>query len=208
MSRTAKISRTFAYSLLATVVVLMMSHAVAAGYPKPAPVPFRWELNFEAGDLRLYVDEETKDAYWYFTYTVTNRTGKDQLWAPTFVLYTDAGEILQAGRDVPANITEDLLELLGNELLQDQLEIVGDILQGQENAKEGLVVWPAKETKVNDLSMFVAGLSGETARVKNPVTDQEVILRKTLQRDYLIPGNAVARGSQPIEMITQTWILR
>ena len=59
---------------------------VAAGYPKPATVQYRWQLDFDAGDLRLYVDQESGDAYWYFTYQVTNRTRKDQVWAARFTL--------------------------------------------------------------------------------------------------------------------------
>jgi hypothetical protein len=204
MSRIQLVGCVVGTALAAAVTIC----AVAAGYPKPAPVPFRWELEFDSGDLRLYTDESTGSHYWYFTYTITNRTGKDQLWAPSFVLFTDAGEILHAGRDVPTRITEDILALLGNELLEDQNEIIGDILQGKENAREGLVVWPARKTDITELSLFVAGISGETARVKNPLNGREVILRKTLQRDYLIPGNPVARGSKPIELVEQTWILR
>lgn len=194
-------------------LALALIAAVTAGggawaFPKPAPVPFRWELNFQSGPLRLYVDDETGDSYWYFTYTVTNRTGKDQLWAPSLVLFTDAGEILHAGRDVPSRVTDDLLDLLGNEFLEDQNQIIGDILQGREHAKEGLVVWRPRNLNVNELSVFIAGISGETARVKNPITGQEVILRKTLQRDYLVRGNASARGSEPIELVEEQWILR
>jgi hypothetical protein len=181
---------------------------VALGYPKPAAVPYRWELTFEPGDLRLYVDESTGDSYWYFTYTVTNRTDKDQLWAPKLTLMTDEGEILDAGKGVPTRVTEDLLELLNNPLLEDQNEVIGDIFRGRENAKEGLVVWPARNLTVNQMSLFIAGISGETARVKNPVTHEEVILRKTLQRDYLIPGDSTARGSKPIDLESEGWIMR
>jgi hypothetical protein len=189
-------------------LALLLTVGAALAYPKPAAVPYRWELNFEPGDLRLYADPGTGDYYWYFTYTVTNRTGKDQLWAPSLVLFTDTGDVLTAGRDVPTKVTEDLLKLLNNEFLEDQNQIIGDILQGKENAKEGLVIWPAKNLKVNEISLFVAGISGETARVKNPVTGGEVILRKTLQRNYLIPGDAVARGAQPAELVDEMWILR
>ena len=40
-------------------------------------------------------------------------------------------------------------------------------------------------------------MSGETAKVYHPLSGQEMVLRKTLQRDYLVPGEAVARGSKP-----------
>ena len=192
---------------LACLAVLVFACSALA-YPKPAPVPYKWELQFEPGELRLYQDKQTGGHYWFFTYTVTNRTGKDQLWAPKLTLFTDGGEILEAGRDVPTRITEEMLDLLGNELLQDQNEVLGEIFQGRENAKEGLVIWPARNLKVNQASLFIAGISGETARVKNPVSGEEVILRKTLQRDYLVPGSAAARGTKPVEMISQTWILR
>jgi hypothetical protein len=192
---------------IAWLVALAAVCAVGA-YPKPAAVPYRWELNFEAGDLRLFQDSQSGESYWYFVYKVTNRTGKDQTWAPSLVLFTDTGEILEAGRGVPSRVTDELLALLGNELLEDQNEVIGDLLQGKEHAKEGMVVWPAKNLKVNELSLFVAGISGEVARVKNPVTGQEVFLRKTLQRDYLIPGEAAARGSKPIDLAAETWVMR
>ena len=192
----------------AAVIALLISISALGDYPKPAPVPFRWELEFEPGPLRLYQEANGGGAYWYFTYTVTNRTGADQLWAPKFVLFTDAGEIIESGRNVPTKITEDVLAMLGNDLLEDQNEAIGDIMQGRENAKEGLVIWPANRLDVNEISMFVAGISGETARVKNPVDGSEIILRKTLQRDYLIPGNATDRRSKPIELVQQTWVLR
>jgi hypothetical protein len=185
---------------------------VAAGgalaYPRPAAVPPRWELEFEPGPLRLYVDSGEASAYWYFTYKVTNRTGRDQVWAPSLTLFTDAGEILPSGRGVPTRIAADIMTLLGNELLENQNEVIGEIFHGREHAKESLVIWPAGDLQVNEISLFVAGISGETVTVKHPMTGQEVLLRKSLQRDYLIPGDAVARGSRPVDMLRQQWVMR
>jgi hypothetical protein len=193
----------------AALLIAMLAFAsAAAAFPKPAAVPYRWELNFESGDLRLYVDPSTNQAYWYFTYTVINRSGRDQLWAPKMTLFTDTGEIIDAGKDVPTRVTEDLLKLLSNQFLEDQNTIIGDLLQGKENAKEGLVIWKATSTRVNNLSLFVRGVSGETAQVKNPVTNETVTLYKTLQRDYLIPGDALARGSQAIGLTQEQWVMR
>jgi hypothetical protein len=198
-----------AFQLAAVASLAIMVLACAGwAFPKPAPVPYRWELNFEAGPLRLYVDPVEGKPYWYFTYTVTNRTGKDQLWAPKLILYTDGGEILDSGRDVPMRVTEDLLDLLGNQFLEDQNTVLGEILQGREHAKEGLAVWPANTAKVTELSLFISGISGETARVKNPVTGDEVTLRKTLQRDYIVPGSPLARGSEPLDLVQETWVMR
>ena len=192
---------------LAALGAVLMTCAVWA-FPEPASVPYRWELDFRPGPLRLYVDPVDGTAWWHFTYAVVNRTGDDQLWAPSFVLFTDAGEILVSGRDVPSSVETDLCSLMGNELMQTQNEIIGEIFQGPEHAKEGVVVWPARQTDVNELSLFIAGVSGETTRINNPLSGEEVILRKTLQRDYLIRGKALARGSKPLELMQQRWILR
>jgi hypothetical protein len=192
--------------MAAGAVLLAVSSAMS--FPRPAPVPPRWELEFEPGHLRLYVDPDEGEVYWYFTYMVTNRTGRDQVWAPSFTLYTDAGEILASGRGVPSRVSADIKELLGNELLEHQNEIIGEIFHGKEHAKEGLVIWPARNLHVNELSLFAAGTSGETATVINPMTGERVLLRKTLHREYLIPGEAIARGTKPVELVRQRWVMR
>ena len=190
------------------VLALLLLTCAAWAFPEPAIVPYRWQLEFQPGELRLYVDPDDDSAWWYFTYTVINRTGEDQIWAPSFVLFTDAGEIIKSGREVPSRVEEDICDLFGNELMETQNEVIGDLFQGPEHAKDGLAVWPARNTNVNELSLFIAGISGETARISNPLTGEEVILRKTLQRDYLIRGNALARGSRPVQLVQQGWILR
>ena len=100
-----------------------------------------------------------------------------------------------------------LKDLLGNEMIETQNEIIGDLLQGPENARDGLVIWPARVLQVNEITMFISGISGETIRVRNPITSEQVILYKTIQRNYLIPGAALARGSRPIQLSSKKWIL-
>jgi hypothetical protein len=182
--------------------------AMAAGYPRLAAVPKSWELDFEAGELRMYFDQGTGDVFWYFTYVVTNHTGADRIWAPQFSLMTDTGEIMDSGRDVPPYITNQIMNLLRNDLLEQQNQIIGDIRQGIENARDGLVIWPARSLGVNEMTLFISGVSGESARVINPATGETKVLRKTLQRDYLIPGSAAARGTKPVDLVSQRWILR
>lgn len=194
-------------TIFATFAAALLS-IEAWGFPKPAPVPYRWELQFEPGELRLYQDPDGGSAYWFMTYKITNRTGRQQVWAPGFTLFTDAGEILPAGRDVPAPVTDKLVELLANPLLETQNQIIGEVEHGRENAREGLAVWPARNLQVNQISLFISGMSGETASVENPVSGERVLLRKTLQRDYLISGDAAPRGSRPVPLVSQTWVMR
>lgn len=189
------------------VPVLLLAMSLGA-HPKPAAVPYRWELDFTPGDLRVWTDPSDGKPYWFFTYTVANKTGREQVWAPAFTLLTDQGEILSSGKDVPLRVVNSLVALLGNDLLETQNAIIGELLQGKEHARDGLVVWPMPTTELTEISMFVRGLSGETAKVTNPATKKDVILHKTMQRDYLIPGNVLDRGSEPAELVKQEWIFR
>ena len=201
-------SRRRGIRIAAAALAVAAAAGTAIAYPRPVPGSPRWELEFEPGDLRLYVDPVADQAFWYLTYEVTNRTGRERVWAPSFVLFTDAGEIVASGRGVSTRVATDIHELLGNELLENQNEIIGEIFHGREHAKEGLVIWRADELDVNEISVFVAGISGETATINNPITGEIVVLRKTLQRDYVVPGDVLARGSRPVEPVRHRWVMR
>lgn len=41
-----------------------------------------WTLDYQAGPLRLYLDASTGESYWYATFTIVNRSGKDRHIAP------------------------------------------------------------------------------------------------------------------------------
>lgn len=194
-------------TLIAALMVLALT-AAAMAYPKPSRVPIRWELTFQPGPLRLFVDRTDGRAYWYFTYKVTNLTGQDRFWAPRVTLFADTGEITDGGEGVPPSVETSLIELLGNPFLQRQNQVIGKIFVGHDHAIEGLVVWPAHDLQATELSLFVSGISGETAEVVNPITGQRVVLQKTLQRNYVVPGDPLARGSTPVEMTSEDWVMR
>ena len=192
---------------LAVLVVTSASWA----YPKPRAVPTRWELEFIPGVLRLYTDTTSGRSYWYFTYKVINNTGDDQLWFPTFTMYTDGGEILNSGEDVPYSVTRKIRDYVGNDFMQVHSDVIGTIRQGRGHAREGLVIWPAGNLDVTELSLFVSGISGERATVVNPINGDRISLQKTMQRNYLVPGNLVPRSDRPIELDPdkpQRWIFR
>ena len=201
------IRRVLAVIIVGLVVITAVAAPPALAHPRPSPVPHRWELRFEPGDLRLYVDKPTNKVYWYFTYKVTNLTRNDQIWAPEFTLFLDNGEILKSGGGVSAEITEHLLALLKNDFLKEQNELIGDIRTGAAHALEGLVIWPANDFEVSRISMFIAGISGDTQSLALP-DGQSVLLRKTMERKYLAPGNVLRRAGEPMELLETEWIYR
>ena len=202
-----KLAGACAAVLAALVVVLTLG---AAG-PEPDPVPRRWELNFTPGPLRLATvadSEGVEQTYFYFTYTVTNKSGEDVLFAPLFELATDEGEILRSGKDVPASAASEIQEMLENPLLQDQVSIIGELRQGPENAREGIVIWPASDLAIDEIVIYAAGFSGETKEVVLPDTEETVTLRKVYRLRYRVPGTLEDQGSRPIGVHDERWIMR
>lgn len=194
-------------------VAQTMAPVLAA--PEPDPVPRRWQLDLVPGHLRtttLDVPGVGPRAYFYMTYKVTNNTTEDLLFAPNFEMSNAEGELLRSGRDVPAEVTRRIMESLGNPLLQDQIGILGVLLQGDANAKEGLVVWPATDMDTNEVTVYAAGFSGETRPIdiKDAETGnwKRVMLRKTLMIRYRIPGELRGQGSRPLDAMERRWILR
>ena len=197
----------------AVMAVAGVGSAVAA--PEPDPIPRRWQLAIEPGPLRVAtvdVEGQGPKAYFYMTYTVTNTTDQDLLFAPSFDLANDQGDLQRSGRNVPAAVTRELLTRLENPYLEDQISIVGNLLQGEANAKDGLVAWPVETLSASEMSVYAAGFSGETRTVdiRHPRTGQPArhTLRKTLMLRFQTPGELRDQGSRPLEMTERRWILR
>jgi hypothetical protein len=186
----------------AFVATMSWSSATAApASPGAAAVSGQdWELGFAPGDLRLYVDPVDGRRYWYFTYTVTNRTERDLVFAPRIELFMDSGKILRSGRGVPSRTVGQLRKLLGNPLLEDQNRIIGDLRVGKENARTGIAVWPADNLDVTELTLFFQGLSSDRKVVQHPESGDSVSLYRTLRREYTIPGDPEKRGSQALPL--------
>ena len=155
----------------------------------PQAGPQIWTLEIKPGPLRLYVDPIDGKHYHYFTYQVVNSTKADRMFAPTIELFTDTGQILPSGRGVSSQVSRRLMGHLANPLMEDEHQIIGDLKQGKEHAKDGLVIWEAVDLDTNQITIFVTGLSNGVNRVPPPITGEDVLLRKTLRLDYVVPGN-------------------
>lgn len=193
--------------------VLSAGESMAA--PEPSPVPKRWQLDVSPSPLRLVVltgPDGRVRPFFFMSYTVTNNSGQDLLFAPMFELATDAGELVRSGRDVPVWATQQIMARVGNPLAQDQIAIVGTLLRGEENARDGVVIWAAPTLQLSELIVYGAGFSGETATVEvpNPETGQmeRKVLRKTLELRYRMEGDLTVSSPGGIEPIERRWIMR
>ncbi|MCL4222724.1 MAG: hypothetical protein KJZ65_15300 [Phycisphaerales bacterium] len=200
---------------LGLMLLVLPAGLLGAWAPEPDPVPTRWELNFQPGPLRVIRLEGGVSGprhYFYMTYRVTNHSGNDLIFAPSFDLVTQEGALRRSGRDVPPEVTAHILSMLRNPFLEDQISILGNILQGIENAKDGLVIWPVDDLETDSVTIFVAGLSGENKPyvVQDSQTgrNKRVMLRKTLMLHYETPGTLANRDSTPLDLGESQWVMR
>lgn len=184
---------------------------VISAAPEPEAIPRRWELRVEPGELRcMTVDVPGKgpQAYFYLTFKATNLSGQDLYFAPSFDLGLSDGTVIRSGRDVPAEATKAILEYIRQPFLETELKLQGQFLQGPENAKEGLVVWPAVSLKQHEVTVYMAGFSGETKSIVRPDTGQTHVLRKTLMLRHEVSGEIEASTNATLTRSARRWILR
>ena len=215
-------------------LLLMVILATGVLFSTPgvtAPTPTAtgsWQLNIDyhtPEPLVMKVPGEAKpQLFWYFRYTVTNRTGKERSFNPNIVLFTNTGEILQAGDGVSPVVFEKIRSIMNNPLLRDQWSIGGKMLQGQDNARDGVAIFRNFDPKATSFNIFLAGLSGETTSIQLPtpieVTEEgpdgkerkvkktKVFLTKTLRLNYGIGTEAAQRPRAKVRLVEQDWVMR
>jgi hypothetical protein len=209
-------------SLMLVLGLLLTSLATAAdevgSYPKPSPYPITWELKFKhSAPKRIVVDSGTgaPQAYWYVTYTVTNNTDQERTFLPVFEMLTENGDVIRSDRSLPYRVFTDIKAREKSQFLEHFTQIGGEIRLGEDEAKDGVAIWKEPNPEMGSFSIFLTGLSGEAARLKDAegkdVKDadgQPVILRKTLQMNYFVRGDEVYPGLDEVNTRPEQWVMR
>ncbi len=180
--------------------------------PEPSFLSRAWQFDMDYGKPRLiFVKQPGESAgryYWYLPYTVTNNTGEDRLFIPNVTVMANTGGMTTAGRKVSPTVFEQIKREQRNPLLQGPVDVIGKLLQGEDNAKDSVAIWPAFEDDVDRYDVFFGGLSGETAIVTNPVTNEQTVLRKAMHLSFATPGTPVELLGQPVEQVAERWVMR
>lgn len=217
---------------LSTTLWMLATLGTFAGYaltvPEPSDVPVTWELEFRHERPRpiqvLCPGEDKPRTFWYLIFTLTNNTKDDALFAPTFLLYTDTGQVIPSDRKVPPVVFDEIRKAHNLPLLKNLTDVTGKILQGEDNAKDGVAIWSDFDPQAGAIDIFVGGLSGETAEVKLPapitvtepdpygkmqtVTKDKILLVKTRRLNYKVPGEAAARFVTEARLVKEEWVMR
>ena len=81
-------------------------------------------------------------------------------------------------------------------LLEPESMITGRVLQGDDNARDSVVIFEDFDPNATTVEIFIAGISNETTMVEIPGSvdpetkkSKEVLLRKTLVLKYQVPSD-------------------
>jgi len=216
-----------ALALLAMALAMVAWPPGASAYPKPSLFPISWEFKFEHCLPRriavMVPGSTTPQAFWYVTFTLTNDTGQERNFIPAFDMLTNDGTVIHSDAGIP-NAVFEAIKLREHNLpkLEPLSKIAGKLLQGEDQARDGVAIWAEPMPRMGSFSIFVSGLSGEACILKDGqetvIKDwsQEtpenraklVILFKTLQLKYQIPGDDVHGGQDAVVDKGQEWIMR
>jgi hypothetical protein len=201
------------------LIALVAPHRSAEAFPEPSRYPVSWELKFEhAAPRRIVVEvpgSTIPKAYWYMTYTVTNKTDKDVNFLPVFEMVTKSGRVLRSDRGIPKLVFDRIKTISRIKLLEPTVQIAGVLHVGEDQARDGVAIWEETEPEMGAFTIFVGGLSGENTPLNDndgkPLMDKDnkpIILFKTLQLDYTVSGDEVYAGNDPIKAARETWVMR
>jgi hypothetical protein len=216
-----------AATMLVALAALLIGQAKAA--PPQAPeVPLSWQFDFHHDRLQaievVLPGEDKPKVFWYMRYTVTNRTGEDRMYVPEFLLYTETGQVLRAGQNTPTAVFDAIKKVYNQPLLTDMIGVTGKLLQGEDNARDGLAIWQDFDASSGAVTIFAGGLSGDTVKVELPqpievtekdfrgkdrtLTKSAIVLTRTLEMVYKISGEVAARLHAPTKLAKETWVMR
>lgn len=202
---------------------MILTIALALGAPEPSFAPVSWELSFEFHDPQRFtvsLPGHGTQTYWYMLYTVANESGEDVQFFPSFTLVTDQLEVIEAGDGVSPTVVDKIRERHEKlyPFFAGPLAVTGPLLQGADNGRTSVAVFRDFDPKTDRFTVFVSGLSGEIARVKNPAFDSEkpeseenqrfFALRKTLAIEYHFPGDRDTRSSAEVNRVSRGWVMR
>lgn len=237
--------------ILTIVAMLMgMGAAIALATPEPSAIPVAWELKLDPTQpMRIQVDTGSgKKTYWYLLYTVKNETGEDIDFHPEIVRVNEMDSEVPADKvsENPAaapKVTVDpsivgldarIFKAIAQRhakthpFLVTPVEAIGRLLQGSDNARTSVAVFPELDPRVNKFTIFFGGLSGERITRPNPAyeartgaadqsnghgADDDVnpklfVLRKTLAMPYTLPGDPRTRVNATPVLGRMTWVMR
>jgi hypothetical protein len=201
--------------------MVIISYSSAA--PEPAVVQRgqQWTVDVRYSQpLQINVrlaGQRQPQRFWYTILTLTNNTSQDEVSLYLDCqLVTDTFKTLPAGKDVRKEVFEQIkMKHQGQYPFLESMDFEDTRLRkGQDNTRDIVIIWPEFDTAAKKVSLFIAGLSNETAALEHPVQkDAEgkptmVYLQKTLQLIYANATDPALRSQAALSPLRQKWVMR
>ena len=186
--------------------------------------PTAWQVDVTFHDPRgisVQLPGDTAPTrYWYMVYEVTNNTGKDRPFYPSFRVVTDTLQVVEGDAHISPRVYDVIIARHQREFpfLAPPTKVTGPLLQGRANARASVVVFRDFDPQANRFTIFAGGFSGKVERRANPAfsasqkesstNPRQFILRRTLAIQYDLPGDPQTRvRAKPIRR-TRKWVMR
>lgn len=210
--------------LLIGGMVCAMLAAPTLAAPQADIISSNWQLDFIFHDpQRITVQlpgDRQATTYWYLLFEATNSTGREVGFYPSFQLVTDTLRVVEGGADIHPRVYDAIVARHKSEFpfLAPPAAVTGPLLQGAENGRASVAVFRSFDPQASSFTIYAGGLSGEMARVFNPLaltgltapSAQPVsfLLRRTLAIHYGIPGDPESRASTTPIRRSREWVMR
>jgi len=211
-------------AILSFGLAVGVSAAFGRAAPQASLAPASWQLDFTFHDpqrLIVKLPGDTRETtLWYMLYEVTNNTGQDVQFYPSFQLVTDTLRVVDGGSDISPSVYDVIAARHKKEFpfLARPTQVTGLLLQGEGNARSSVAVFTDFDRDADRFTVYVSGLSGELASVPNPAFDRRredseenmrsFILRRTLAVLYDLPGDPQTRAHATPIRRTREWVMR
>ncbi|MHC5083003.1 MAG: hypothetical protein ACYTET_03575 [Planctomycetota bacterium] len=201
--------------------LLLVTSAVSMAFPAPAKVQNldQWTLKVKYAQPEQILLEQNgqRQRFWYLIITVTNDAGfEDVSFYPACELMTDTFQMIPAGKKVPSGVFDAIKRKhQGSYPFLESLDFKDHrIFRGADNTRDFAIIWPDIDPKARQVSLFISGLSNETAIIPHPLLKDDtgapksIFLQKTLQLKYAIGGDQSLRDTAMLKKIEADWVMR
>lgn len=211
-------------AICVSILACGLTAGSVAAAPKVGVATTSWELDFKFFDPQRITLQLPGDAefttFWYVLYEVTNNTGREVEFYPSFRLVTDTLKVVEAGEEISPSVYDAIAARHRNEwpFFAPPWKVTGPVLQGTQNARASAAVFRDFDKQASRFTVFVGGLSGELARVANPAVSRGAealgtgkpyfVLRRTLAIRYDFPGDPNTRVSAVPIRRGREWVMR
>ena len=205
-----------------SLLFLMIFASFAMAAPKPAIIQntsdWTVDVTFEHPQqitLRL-PGAKKAELFWYTIITITNKTNGDVDFYPSCDLMTETFQLLPADKGVPAGVFQGIKKRHVKEypFLENLPNIDNRMLQGLDNAKDIVIIWPDFDLRAKNIKLFIKGLSNETVTIDHPRAKDpngkpvKIYLRKSLELNYKVTSDPEFRARTNLIYENKKWVMR